>query len=158
MAEFAIVAPLLFLLLFGVIQVGLLMASQNGLVSGVRESARRTATYRVNDQSFGSEIFDAVCESVEIELVNRLRKEIPGFIDDPSRLLTTIEYEGFDEPTPGQYSIAAKLTVAYTAPIYVPLVGIVLHPSDPANYPLSASEQMRIENPTLTVDLATQTC
>lgn len=156
--EFALIAPLLFLLLFGVIQVGLLMASHNGLVNGVRDSARRAATYRVNEQSFGGGIFTAVCSAVEIELVNRLRDEIPGFVDDPSRLVTTITYEGIDDATTGEYSIVVDVTVAYTAPIYVPLVGIVLHPSDPANFPLSASEQMRVENPALSVDLAPQTC
>src|SRR5215211_8203722 len=83
--EFAIIAPILFLLLFGVIQVGLLMATQNGLVNGVRDSTRRAATYRVNEQSLSGAIFNAVCDAVDDELAKRLQKEIPGFINDASR-------------------------------------------------------------------------
>lgn len=157
LAEFALVAPIFFLLLFGVIQLGLLMASQNGLVNGVRDSARRAATYRVNDESFdGGVTFSAICDSVSTELVNRLRKEIPGF--DSTRLSRTIRYEFVAEPTTG-YSLVAHVTASYANPIYVPLVGIVIHPSDPASYPLSASEQMRVENPTLTpASVTAQTC
>jgi Flp pilus assembly protein TadG len=149
LAEFAITAPILFLLLFGVIQVGLLMASQNGLVNGVRDSTRRAATYRVNDQSLTGAIFTAVCDAVEDELAKRLQKEIPGFIDDPARLDTTIIYEWNPDPTTGEYSLVANITVEYQSLLFVPLVGILLHPSDPAVFPLKASEQMRIENPAL---------
>lgn len=157
--EFALVAPLLFLLLFGVIQVGLLMAAQNGLVNGVRDSARRAATYRVTDLSLTGTIFNAVCGAVETELGNRLRKEIPGFVPDATRLNTTIAYVWIPDPTTGEYSVVATVSVTYSAPIYVPLVGYVIHPSDPANLVLSASEQMRVENPPLTPsDLTTQTC
>jgi Flp pilus assembly protein TadG len=157
--EFALVAPIFFLLVFGVIQVGLLMATQNGLVNGVRDSARRAATYRVNDQSFdGGVTFSAVCDAVEIELTNRLRKEIPGFVPT-GRLTNTTEYKWVANPTSGEYSLIARVVATYTAPIYVPLVGLVLHPSDPGNFPLSASEEMRVENPALTpADTSTQTC
>lgn len=155
--EFALVAPLLFLLLFGVIQLGLLMASQNGLVNGVRDSARRAATYRVSDQSLTGAIFGAVCTSVETELAARLRKEMPGF--DAGGLSTHIAYEWSPDPTNGEYSLIVNVTANYSAPLYVPLVGIVLHPSDPAHFPLSASEQMRVENPPLAPsDISTQDC
>lgn len=160
LAEFAITAPILFLLLFGVIQVGLLMATQNGLVNGVRDSARRAATYRVNEQSLSGAIFNAVCDAVDDELEKRLQKEIPGFINDPSRRTTTVVYEWSADPTPGEYSLIANVTVQYTAPLFIPLVGILLNPGNPDRFPLSASEQMRVENPPLSPSSpgTTQTC
>ena len=157
--EFALVAPLLFLLLFGVLQVGLLMAAQNGLVNGVRDSTRRAATYRVNELSLNGTIFNAVCGAVETELVNRLEKEMPGFIDDPARLDTVIVYEWIADPTSGEYSLIANVTVRYQAILFIPLVGGLLNPSNPDSYELSASEQMRVENPPLTpTSLAPETC
>jgi Flp pilus assembly protein TadG len=159
LAEFAITAPILFLLLFGVIQVGLLMASQNGLVNGVRDSTRRAATYRVNDQSLTGAIFGAVCDAVEEELSKRLHKEMPGFIDDPARLDTTIVYEWNPDPTTGEYSLIANITVEYDAPLFIPLVGILLNPPNPDTFPLRASEQMRIENPPIApTDISPQEC
>src|SRR5215213_2987950 len=119
LAEFALTAPILFLLLFGVIQVGLLMASQNGLVNGVRDSTRRAATYRVNEQSLNGFIFNAVCDAVEAELAKRLAKEIPGFINDPARLDTTIIYDWNQDPTTTEYSLIANVTVEYTAPLFI---------------------------------------
>src|SRR5215207_11240171 len=107
LAEFAITAPILFLLLFGVIQVGLLMATQNGLVNGVRDSTRRAATYRVNEQSLSGAIFNAVCDAVDDELAKRLQKEMPGFINDPSRRTTTVVYEWNPDPTTNEYSLIA---------------------------------------------------
>jgi Flp pilus assembly protein TadG len=159
LAEFAIIAPILFLLLFGVIQVGLLMAAQNGLVNGVRDSTRRAATFRVNDQSLNGAIFNAVCSAVETELSSRLQKEMPGFIDDPARLNTTIAYEWNADPTSGEYSLIANVTVRYSALLFIPLVGQLLNPSDPDSLLLTASEQMRVENPPLNpTDLSTETC
>ena len=160
LAEFAITAPILFLLLFGVIQVGLLMATQNGLVNGVRDSTRRAATYRVNEQSLSGAIFTAVCDAVDEELQKRLQKEIPGFINDPSRRVTTVEYAWNPDPTTGEYSLIANVTVQYTAPLFIPLVGLLLNPSNPDRFPLSASEQMRVENPPLapSAPLAVLTC
>ena len=57
LAEFALVAPIFFLLVFGVIQLGLVIAAQNGLVDGVREAARRAATYRINEGSFDATVW-----------------------------------------------------------------------------------------------------
>jgi len=150
LAEFAITAPILFLLLFGVIQVGLLMATQNGLVNGVRDSTRRAATYRVNEQSLSGAIFTAVCDAVDDELEKRLQKEIPGFINDPGRRTTTVEYTWNADPTTNEYSLIANVRVQYTAPLFIPLVGLLLNPANPDRFPLSASEQMRVENPPIT--------
>ena len=47
LSEFALVAPLFFLLAFGIIQLGLLFGGQNGLVSATRELARYAAPYHV---------------------------------------------------------------------------------------------------------------
>src|SRR4051794_16743997 len=72
LAEFAIVAPIFFLLVFFVIQIGLIFAAQNGLVDGVRNAARRAATYRINDQSFNSTVWSSICDTIGTELDRQL--------------------------------------------------------------------------------------
>jgi hypothetical protein len=155
LAEFALVAPILFLLLFGVIQVGLIMASQNGLVNGVRDATRRAATYRVNDLTFAGG-GGGICGAVSTQLSKELRTSIPAFT--AARLHTSIHYEWETNPTSGEFFVVAHISATYDNPIYIPLVGIVLHPSDPGTFPLNASEQMRVENPALKTSLSDQAC
>ena len=42
--EFALVAPVFFLVLFGIIQMGFLLAGQNGMSNAAREAARYAST------------------------------------------------------------------------------------------------------------------
>lgn len=165
LAEFAFVAPALFLLLFAVIQLGLLMSAQNGLVNGVRDSTRRAATYRVSDVSFyGGNTLGAVCANIKTELVYRLSAEIPGFVAGRLSPAPRIKYDWVQEPS-GTYSLMARITATYQEPLILPL--------DPLldlwigrdtgrfgnSYPLKASEQMRVENPPMSPsDLTTQMC
>ena len=172
MAEFALVAPIFLLLLFSVIQLGLIFGAQNGLVDGVRSAARRAATYRINEASFDPTVFPysvpgSICNTVRTELTDRLRgaqgqELLVGFV--PANLSSTIAYEWQQNPESGQYFLVAHITATYKNPLYVPLVSFFLDSSD-ANpgdgfLTLSASEQMRVENPPLATpaSLATQAC
>ncbi|HEY2916492.1 MAG TPA: TadE/TadG family type IV pilus assembly protein [Candidatus Limnocylindrales bacterium] len=162
--EFALIAPMLFLLLFGVIQIGLLMASQNGLVNGVRDTARRAATYRINQDSFGDgSAFAAICGTVEANLSTHLGQAIPGFV--AANLHRTISYEWRQNPD-NSYFLIATVDATYDNPMLLPLDPLVrllglasTGNFEPGTFPLSASEQMRVENPTLTPSApTTETC
>ena len=174
--EFALIAPILFLLLFGVVQLGLLFAGQNGLVNGVRDAARRAVTWRVNDASVNDpSIYGVVCDAVRAELVSELAGgQLPAF--DESRLSATISYHWEANPgtagagpTPGptadpateQFFLYVEIDAAYKHPLYLPLVGWffdVLDGSGDGAFTLSASEQMRVENPSLPMGTTPATC
>jgi hypothetical protein len=158
LAEFAMVAPILFLLLFGVLQMGLLFGSQNGLVNGVRDAARRAATYRVNEASMtDSSIRSAVCTAVRNELTAQLSRDLPAF--SAGRLHAGISYHWEANPgpapsgaNPSNYFLFVQVQASYDHPLYVPLVGIFFDALDGTSdnaFTLSASEQMRVENPSL---------
>jgi Flp pilus assembly protein TadG len=153
LAEFALIAPLLFLLLFAVIQIGLAMASQNGLVNGVRDAARRAATYRVNDESIAdATTLAAICGTVETQLASDLSSSIPGF--SSTLFARTITYEWLQNPDTSQYFVIVHVDASYKNPLYVPLVSFFLDRADGTSdgyLRLDASEQMRVENPSLTV-------
>src|SRR5258708_4336594 len=107
MVEFALVAPIFFLLVFGIIQLGLVLASQNGLVDGVRDAARRAATYRINEASFDSTVFPAICTTIKTELSTRLANRIVGY--SASGVTSTVTYEWVADPESGQYFLVARV-------------------------------------------------
>jgi len=150
MAEFAIVAPIFFLLVFAVIQVGIIFAAQDGLVDGVRSAARRAATYRINEASFDTAVWPSICQTIEDEITARLRDRVIGY--NPARLIRTLTYEWKQNPESADYFLVAHVGATYQNQLYVPLVSAFLDRSDGTvdNFlTLTASEQMRIENPAL---------
>lgn len=162
LAEFALIAPIFFLLLFGVIQIGLLMGAQNGLVNAVRDAARRAATYRVNDASLDAFAFPGVCSTLRTELEDRLSRQIPGFNSlnlDPEPV---IAYEWKpNNDTPTTYFLVAHVSVTYRHTLFVPLVSFFIDGADgvqDGRLQLNASEQMRVENPDLATAGADQAC
>lgn len=151
LVEFALIAPIFFLLLFGIIQLGLLFGAQNGLVDAVRDSTRRAATYRVNEASLTGSTLNGICQAVTTEIDNRLAKRIPGYTT--ANRSTQIDYEWeSNNDTPPTFFLVAHVTVQYRHPLYVPLVNIFLDGVDGTTdnrLMLEASEQMRVENPDL---------
>jgi Flp pilus assembly protein TadG len=148
--EFAMIAPIFFLLVFSVIQLGLVFGTQNGLVNGVREAARRAATYRVNDGSFDGGVWTTICASVTEELRQLGDRTIPGY--DVDVLHPDVAYEWVQNPETGEYFLVAHVSATYDHPLYVPLVSWFIDRSDgtiDGVLTLSASEQMRVENPPL---------
>jgi len=159
LAEFAIIAPLFFLMIFFVIQIGLIFAAQNGLVDGVRNAARRAATYRINDQSFDQTVWGpitdpaSICGTIAAELDKQLSDGRTGIIGFSAANRTrTIAYEWQQNPGGGDYFLVAHVSATYKNQLYVPLVSAFLDITDGTidnKVRLSASEQMRVENPGL---------
>lgn len=167
LTEFALIAPILFLLLFAVLQFGLLFGGQNGLVNGVREATRRAVTYRVNDASLNDPSIEAaVCTAIEDELNAQLERALPGF--DPVRLARSVTYDWVANPGPAptganpeNYFLYVQISARYRHPLYVPLVGIFLDGLDGTTdgaLTLTASEQMRVENPSLALGTTPPPC
>jgi Flp pilus assembly protein TadG len=151
--EFALIAPILFLLLFGVIQLGLIMAAQNGLVNAVRDSTRKAATYRVNELTFAS---TTVCTDIQDQLEADLATSIPWFA--AADLTSDISYEWAQDPDSSQWFVVAHVEAWYKNVLYVPLVSIFLDRADGTadeRLELYAGEQMRIENPALDAPAST---
>jgi Flp pilus assembly protein TadG len=157
LAEFALIAPIFFLLVFFVIQLGLVMASQNGLVDGVRSATRRAATYRINEQTFqDTALVSSICNTIDTELKTRLRTRVIGY--NQSGLTRSIVYEWQQNPGTTGYFVVAHITATYGNTLYVPLVSWFLDRSDGTvdnKMTLNSSEQMRIENPSLDTPAST---
>jgi Flp pilus assembly protein TadG len=146
--EFALVAPILFLILFAIIQFGFTLSGQIGFTNGVREAAR-----------YASTVPNASAASVEAELRSRsLPKSIPGFsdanFDGPA---TVVSYCAYTNPnhtasTPS-YSIKVRVTATYKHSLFLPLVSEIVDRVDgtiDGRLTATVTEEMRIENPRLT--------
>lgn len=150
LVEFAIVAPFFFLILFAIIQLGLLFAAQNGVVSAVRETARYAAPYRVADSSGATD----TCNFYVLgKLGTALQQAVPAF--DSSGSHETITYssaQGKDTSTTGSgttWYITVTVHEDYDLPVWVPLVGNFVDGLDGSidgHITIHANEQMRVEN------------
>jgi Flp pilus assembly protein TadG len=148
LVEFALIAPLFFLLMFAVIQFGFLMGGQIGFTNGVRETAR-----------YASTIPTATTTQVRNELVNnQLPKAIPGYRS--ANLVggsTTVSYCYYPNPNNTasfpSYSERVIVTAVYRHPLFVPIVSAIIDRIDGiGDNALSATarEEMRVENPRIT--------
>lgn len=152
--EFALVAPLFFVLLFGVIQFGFLFGGHIGLTNAARDAARYASVLQVGDVSTAS----ATATATMTELTRTggfLSRAIPGYI--PGNLVTAgtnrtaVCYIAFQNPD-GTWSVRVRVQIAYRHPLFIPLVGALVDGIDGASdgtFRTSASEEMRVENPTL---------
>lgn len=151
MVEFALVAPIFFLLLFGIIQLGLIFAGQNGVVSAVRETARYAVPYRVIDVSGA----DDTCNVYVLpKLQEALGQSVIIFDSSPTVSHMTVTYTTEQDPSSNWY-INIRVHETYDFPVWVPLVGAFIDGSDGSvdgHLSLSADEVMRVENNSFTLD------
>jgi hypothetical protein len=157
MTEFALVAPIFFLLVFGIIELGILFGGQNGLVASARELARYAAPFRVMTDVDANN----VCTDTRLgaQLTGFLRRSIPGYVatNVDARQVT---YSWLQNPN-GTYSVQLEIHVSYHFPLRVPLVGGLLDGFDGVSdnrFLLDATERMRIENEDLTATFSNVTC
>ena len=107
--EFAILAPAIIGLLFGVFQVGLGMQAQNAL----RSIAQETSRYAVVEYQKGNEITDATIETWAEDAAEAAPYLLNDTFDATVVSVTTPRVTGTYEKT---------ITLTYTPPAVVPLV------------------------------------
>lgn len=134
--EFAIVAPLLFTLLFGVIQFGFLFGSHIGLTNATREIARYASTALINSNL-----------NPQIAIV--MPRSIPAF--DATFAAVTTSYCWYADPgAPTTYSYRVAISAFYRHPLWIPLVGELVDSIDGLDdnrFQTGAVEEMRLETP-----------
>lgn len=161
LTEFAIVLPVLFLLLAGILQFGLIFTSQIGLTNAVREAARLGSVIPATDTSSAASAESAVRASLlgtggVCGPTGTLARNVHPFICAPndtapglgpgSSSVTHCQRQNAAGP---DYSVFVTVTVSYNHPILLPVIGNIIDAMDggtPGSFRLTASEQMRVEN------------
>jgi len=145
LVEFALVLPVLMLILMGIIQLGILFGAQIGLINGVREAARfgsLSPTLAANESTNATAVRDHLANTV-----------LPGsVIGYSSSNLTshTATYCAYSNPGSGNtYSVRLTVTAVYAHPLFIPFISVILDPIDGTTdsaYTLSTTERFRVEN------------
>lgn len=155
LVEFTLVAPVLLLVLFGIIQMGLLFGSQTGVVSAVRNAARYASTYSVFDAASAT----AACPLVKSQLATELAKSVPGYT--ASRSTPAITYSWYLNPDGSTYSVRVTVADNYSHPLFLPIIGRLLDGIDgtvDGGLAIGVKESMRVEDPPLTSTGSVVTC
>jgi Flp pilus assembly protein TadG len=136
LVEFALVAPLFFLLIFGVIQFGILFGGQIGLGNAAREVARYASTVPANASS----------ATVAAQATAAMQRSIPGYNGTG---VTSVSYCYYPNPTtPVTYSQKVTVSITYAHTLFIPLVGVVVDRIDGTSdnrFTTGAREEMRVE-------------
>lgn len=167
LVEFALVLPVLALILFSIVQFGFLFAGQVGLANAVRDAARTAAVNqgadatRLGTCTTTGSLTGTNAQKAYQSLLNRLPVQVPGY--QSSRLVagctalngytdTSARYCSYLNADGTTYSIRLILTAAYRHPLFVPLVGTIVDGFDGTTdnaLKIRATEEMRVENPPL---------
>lgn len=162
--EFALVLPLVLIVLFSIIQLGFLLAGQNGMTNAAREAARYASTIPTPDTIVAGNCTSSGTNAYlvydRLTKVN-LPQYIPGFIGlnlipaapssgcGAAALAGTGSGVGYcaaaNQDGTGTYSVRVRVAIVYGHPLFIPIVGSIL--SSTNTWQLKAIEEMRVEGP-----------
>lgn len=160
LVEFALVLPVFFLIVFGVIQFGMIMGAQDGLANSVREAARYSATVPVantGDSGTCSTSGTAAKQTYD-RLLTVLAQKVPAFAlgnlvaCGASAPASTVTYCVRQNPD-STYSIWVQVKAVYRHQLFIPVIAAIVDRIDGTaddRLRAIASEQMRVETYTLT--------
>ncbi len=158
LVEFALILPVLMVIFMGILQMGFLLSGQIGLINSVREAARFGSTAVASDSATASTYATNICNYLTGNgggYPGIVRNNVAGY--NPANLVKTggnptkVQYTTITGPD-GLPDIQLRVFISYRHPLFIPLVGSILDGIDGSTdnaLKLTASEQMRVENPTL---------
>ena len=157
LVEFALVAPILLMIMLSIIQLGWIFSTQIGLTNAIREAARFAAT--------NPTVNPGQATTNGAATVSQLTTILPRNVSfyGPSSLgSATATYCEYPDPKSGNYSVRVNVTVQYRHPLFIPIIGPLLDGFDGVSdnaFRVGAVEEMRIENsPPLTASTGIASC
>lgn len=137
LVEFALVAPLFFLILFGVIQLGILFGGQLALTNTAREVARYASTVPAG----------ATLAQIQSQANPILQRSIPAY--NAAAATVGVSYCYYDNPTtPTTWSQKVTITIRYGHTLFIPLVGALIDRIDGVadnKFTTDVREEMKVE-------------
>ena len=156
LVEFALVAPIFFLIFFAVVQFGMIMGAQDGLDNAVREATRYAATVPISNTADAGACGSAgsAAGMTYARLLSDMAQRVPAYSQAnvvPCGSGTSVTYCTKQNPD-STYSIWVRITAQYKHSLFVPLIGAIVDRLDgTADNKLlaKATEEMRVETFTL---------
>ncbi|MEO5965014.1 MAG: TadE/TadG family type IV pilus assembly protein [Candidatus Limnocylindrales bacterium] len=144
LVEFALILPVLMLILMSIIQLGFIFGAQIGLINGVREGARYgslTPTTGANASTVGPAVRSYLTTTV-------LSTNVMGYRSTNLRS-SSVTYCGYQNPGASTYSVRLTVSARYGHPLFIPLVGVILDGFDGTSdsaLAITSTERFRVEN------------
>lgn len=145
LVEFALILPVLMLILMSIIQLGFIFGAQIGLINGVREGARYgslTPTTGANSSTVGPAVQSYLTTTV-------LSTNVMGYSSSNLRS-SSVTYCGYQNPGGAStYSVRLTVSARYGHPLFIPLVGVILDGFDGTSdsaLAITSTERFRVEN------------
>lgn len=150
LVEFALILTPFLIIIFGIIQMGLLFSTQLGLSTAARETTRYASTLITTSSSQAS-------TNGTTALADMRTRRLPQFViayTDTNLVTTgvkptTVTYCQYPNPvTPTTYSVRVRAQVEYRQVLLLPLISILIDGLDGANdgkFRVGSREEMRVE-------------
>jgi TadE-like protein len=132
LVEFALVVPVLLMLLFGTIQLGVTFGGYNGLINGVREAAR-----------YGSVCTGGTCGSDTAQrAIDRIHSGVFAYVPGSEHAVVT--YTSYQDAAL-LWNTQVSVTACVKGIVFIPFLGNILGWTDPSGVYLKSSETFRVE-------------
>lgn len=153
LVEFALVLPVLALILLSILQIAVIIGAQIGLTNSTREAARIASITATSTSGAAITNGDAVLTRLRTVLLpTNVMAFSPGQLDAGSCTSpvagTRITYTAADDVS-GADAVFVRVDVVYRHPLFIPIVGAILDgidgtPND--GFRVGASEEFRVDN------------
>jgi Flp pilus assembly protein TadG len=155
--EFALILPVLALILLSIIQMGFIFAAQVGITNAVREAARLAAVTSptldsVQATSNGDKVYFDLTNTTTGFLKRNVFAYSSGNLVVSGSPETQVCYQSFIDSS-NKPAVTVKVEAYYRHPLFIPLIGALLDgldgtPND--GFRVGATEEMRVENDEIT--------
>lgn len=151
--EFALVLPILALILLSIVQLAFIFGAQIGITNAVREAARlaavTTPTTDITQASYnGSRVYAALADPANGYLKRNVFAYTTSGLVNSGSPITRVCYVSFMDSL-GKPAVTVKVEAYYRHPLFIPLIGAILDGLDGSSndgFRVGASEEMRVEN------------
>lgn len=163
LVEFALVLPILAVILLSILQFGILFSAQVGITNAVREAVRNASAIPVATSANALTAANSVYSRLTDQNTGLLKRNGSGYsfsalvkTGDPPPLTQVCYYSYYDPTSTGPtngISIMARVQVVYKHPLFIPLISQILDGFDGSTdgaYRLGTSEEIRVSNGQLT--------
>jgi len=145
LAEFAVAAVPLLLLLLGILQFALIYNAQVGLTNGVRDAARYGSSLVANTDAAAGQAADLTIAFLGTALAANV---VPYDAANVGVGTQVCFAPGTDTPLPTE--IRVRVTAVYGHPLVVPLINLIVDAADGNSdglYTISSTIELRVDNP-----------
>ncbi|HEU0236389.1 MAG TPA: TadE/TadG family type IV pilus assembly protein [Candidatus Limnocylindrales bacterium] len=143
LAEFAVAAIPLLLMLLGILQFALLYNAQIGLTNGVRDAARYGSTLVANTDATAASSATATRSFLGTSLADHVVPYNAG------NLAAQVCYAPASDPTL-PVEVRVRVTATYGHPLVVPLISLIIDAADGTPdglYSITSTIELRVDNP-----------